>query len=205
MIIRMENAESLSLAKMEALLETSQEVQFAGKGRREVYEWVEQVLVGQEYLQQGRKAKGVLRAYLAKMTGRSLPQITRLVRQYRKTGQARAREYRRRRFARVYTAADVRLLAKVDRAHEGLSGPATRRILEREAVEYGHREYWSPWPWLVLVVKHKIAVLGRQKGPPSDFPISGSLFDWKMLSSASCICKSENGRISNVARSFRLS
>ena len=141
MIIRMENAEGLGVTQMEALLESSQEVRFAGKGRREVYAWVERVLVRQEYAQQGKKAKGVIRAYLAKMTGRSMPQITRLVRQYRKGGQVRAGDYRRHRFVRVYTEADVRLLAQVDRAHEGLSGPATRRILEREAGEYGHPEY----------------------------------------------------------------
>ena len=41
----------------------------------------------------------------------------------------------------MYTDADVRQLAKVDRAHERLSGPATRRILEREHLEYGRREY----------------------------------------------------------------
>jgi len=141
MIIRMENAEGLSLPQMAALLGTSQEVRFAAKGRGEVYEWVERVLVRQEYARQGKKTKGVVRAYLAKMTGKSLPQITRLVRQYRKTGQVRARQYQRRRFVRVYTEADVRLLARVDRAHERLSGPATRRILERELEEYGHQEY----------------------------------------------------------------
>ena len=126
---------------MEALLETSQEVRFAAKGRKEIYEWVERVLVRQEYAMQGKRTRGVVRAYLAKMTGKSLPQITRLVRQYRETGQVRARIYRRRKFVRVYTEADVRLLAKVDRAHERLSGPATRRILERKVEEYGHQEY----------------------------------------------------------------
>src|ERR1039458_6622396 len=45
MIIRMENAEGLSLPQMEALLETSQEVRFAAKGRKEIYEWVERGLV----------------------------------------------------------------------------------------------------------------------------------------------------------------
>jgi hypothetical protein len=40
--------------------------------------------------------------------------------------------YRRRRFAELYTRADLELLASVDEAHETLSGPATRRILERE-------------------------------------------------------------------------
>jgi transposase InsO family protein len=49
--------------------------------------------------------------------------------------------YRRHRFAQRYTAADVELLARVDEAHETLSGPATRRILEREYQPYGKPEY----------------------------------------------------------------
>ncbi len=35
----------------------------------------------------------------------------------------------------------MELLAAVDEAHETLSGPATRRILEREYQHYGKREY----------------------------------------------------------------
>jgi len=141
MVIRMENAEELSLAQMQAMVEASQEVHFAGGQRREIYEWVQRVLVQGEYARQGRKARGVMRAYLSKMTGKSMAQITRLIRQYRQTGAVRAVAYRRRRFARVYTAADVRLLAEADRAHERLSGPATRRILAREYQEYGRQEY----------------------------------------------------------------
>ncbi len=141
MIIRMENGERLSLTQMRALVETSQEVRFVGEGREQIYAWVEQVLVQQEYHRLGKKDRGVVRACLARMTGKSMPQITRLIRQQRKTGQVRATGYRRRRFPKVYTDADVALLARVDRAHEGLSGPATRRILEREYREYGHREY----------------------------------------------------------------
>ena len=49
--------------------------------------------------------------------------------------------YRRRRFAQLYTGADIELLASVDEAHETLSGPATRRILEREVQVYGNQEY----------------------------------------------------------------
>jgi hypothetical protein len=141
MIIRMENAEGLSLAQMQAFVQASEEVRFAGRQRKEIYEWVQRVLVQGEYARQARKARGVVRAYLSKMTGKSIPQITRLIRQYRQTGEVRAVAYRRRRFAQVYTEADVRLLAQVDRAHERLSGPATRRILAREYQAYGRHEY----------------------------------------------------------------
>ena len=49
--------------------------------------------------------------------------------------------YRRRRFPGLYTRADIELLASVEEANETLSGPATRRILEREAQVYGKPEY----------------------------------------------------------------
>src|SRR5580700_2113808 len=141
MLIRMENAEGLSLAQMQAVLQASEEVRFVGQKRAQIYAWVQRTLVEGEYQRQGRKARGVVRAYLVKMTGKSMPQITRLIRQYRQTGEVRAVAYRRRRFVQVYTEADVRLLAQVDRAHERLSGPATRRILEREYEVYGRAEY----------------------------------------------------------------
>ncbi|HEV2323457.1 MAG TPA: transposase family protein, partial [Terracidiphilus sp.] len=47
----------------------------------------------------------------------------------------------RHRFPQRYTRADIELLAAVDEAHESLSGPATRRILEREHQLYGKAEY----------------------------------------------------------------
>lgn len=48
---------------------------------------------------------------------------------------------RRNRFPRHYTPADIELLARVDEAHETLSGPATRRVLQREFHEYGRVEF----------------------------------------------------------------
>jgi hypothetical protein len=53
----------------------------------------------------------------------------------------KAAAYQRTRFATRYTAADVNLLAYVDKAHGNLSGPATRHILEREYSEYGQAAY----------------------------------------------------------------
>jgi hypothetical protein len=75
------------------------------------------------------------------MTGLSRAQVTRLIAGYRKTGRVKAAAYQRARFAARYTAADVNLLAYVDKAHGNLSGPATRRILEREYSEYGQAAY----------------------------------------------------------------
>ena len=70
-----------------------------------------------------------------------MPQITRLIRSYARTGTVELRTSLRRRFPGKYTERDVTLLAEVDRAHERLSGPATQRILRREHEEYGKAEY----------------------------------------------------------------
>jgi transposase InsO family protein len=102
---------------------------------------VQGVLVAQEYAVQGKKQRGAIRAYLSKVTGLSLPQVTRLIRQYGQRGVVQAKAYRRHRFATRYTRRDVELLAEVDRAHGWLSGPATVRILQRECQQFGQSEY----------------------------------------------------------------
>ena len=85
--------------------------------------------------------KGLLRRYLEKMTGLSRSQVTRLIAHYLKTGTVQERSYQRNRFANRYTAADIALLAEVDEAHETLSVPATRKILQREFEHYGGQQY----------------------------------------------------------------
>jgi transposase InsO family protein len=141
MHVQMQNAETLSAEQIREFLKLSQEMEFTGQSRAEVYGWVERVLVAQEYAAQGKKERGVVRAYLAKVTGLSLAQITRLVRMYRATGRVELQPYRRWRFARRYSERDIALLAEVDRAHERLSGPATRCILQREYEEFGRQDY----------------------------------------------------------------
>jgi transposase InsO family protein len=116
-------------------------IEFSAQSRAEVYIWVEKMLVDQEYQQQRRKQRGAIRAYLSKVAGLSLAQITRLIRAHAQTGKVEVKDYRRQRFAAKYTPADIALLAQVDRAHERLSGPATQRILKREYAEFGNRKF----------------------------------------------------------------
>jgi transposase InsO family protein len=141
LIISMEEAETLSLEQIRAFLEVSEEVRFQGKRRREVYDWMRRLLRQQSYRKQGKVARGLLRRYVAKMTGRSRAQVTRLVGQYLKHSEVKEAVCRRHRFKNRYTQADIELLARVDEAHETLSGPATKKILEREREIYQHAEY----------------------------------------------------------------
>jgi transposase InsO family protein len=137
----MDDSEAQSLEQIRDFLTGSGEVRFAGLRRAEVYIWVERTLVRQEYAWLGRVGKGLVRRYVARMTGLSRAQVTRLIAGHRKTGRVKAVEYQRTKFATRYTPADVGLLAYVDKAHGNLSGPATQRILEREYTDYGQAVY----------------------------------------------------------------
>ena len=137
MTISVDDSEPMSLEQIRAFLAASEPVKFAAHGREEIYKWVEHALRAQDYRRLTRPEKGLLRRYLAKMTGLSRAQLTRLIGGYLKQGEVKLQPYQRHRFASRYTAADIRLLAYVDRMHSTLSGPATKRILEREHTEYG--------------------------------------------------------------------
>lgn len=137
----MQNGERLSLEHIRAFLEATEEVRFHAGNRGERYEWISRTLCDQEYCKQGREVRGLLRRYVLKMTGLSRAQLTRLIGQYGESGSVKERSYRRNRFPKRYTTADIELLAAVDEAHETLSGPATRKILHRECHDYGDARY----------------------------------------------------------------
>ncbi len=139
--IRMVGTEKLSLEAMGRFVGASEEILFEAHNRQQLYGWVERVLVEQEYARQGKAARGLLRRYVERMSGLSRAQVTRLIARYAASGRVEETVYRRRRFPRRYTRADIELLAAVDEAHETLSGPATRRILEREVQLYGKQQY----------------------------------------------------------------
>ena len=137
----MDDTEAKSLEQIRAFLAGSDPVQFAGQQREEVYGWVEKTLVRHQYASLDRPGKGMVRRYLGRMTGFSRAQVTRLITGYRRTGRVKAVAYQRTKFVTRYTATDVNLLAYVDKAHGNLSGPATKRVLEREYGEYGQTAY----------------------------------------------------------------
>jgi transposase InsO family protein len=140
-MISVHEAEKLSLKQIEKFLAATKQVRFEAKHREEVYGWIERLLCQQEYTRQGRRARGLLRRYIGKMTGLSRAQVTRLLARYVASGRVRMKSAHRHRFPQRYTRADIELLAEVDEAHEGLSGPATRRILQREFRQYGKPEF----------------------------------------------------------------
>jgi transposase InsO family protein len=137
----MRDGEKLSLEQIRALVEAAEPVGFEGKGRAEVYEWITRLLREQGYRKHGKAARGLLRRYMETMTGRSRAQVTRLVARYIEHSEVKEVRQGRHRFPGRFTVGDLELLAKVDEAHETLSGPATKKILQREWELYRHAEY----------------------------------------------------------------
>ena len=82
----MEQKRPMSLEQIQAFMAASEEFQFEVHNRKEVYNWVRETVVEKQYHVQGKAEKGLLRSYVAKVTGLSRAQVTRLIGQYVATG-----------------------------------------------------------------------------------------------------------------------
>src|SRR2546430_13925026 len=132
MPIRMQDPEQMTLEQMRTLVDSSQTVRFSIEGREAFYNLVSRMLKQHGFARLSREHKGIVRRFLVKVTGRSRAQITRLIGQWMQTRSIQAKRSARRRFPRRYTVQDAVRLAEADLAHDGLSGPAMRRVLRRE-------------------------------------------------------------------------
>jgi hypothetical protein len=130
-----------TLEQVKQFVDSSQGIEFSGLNLKEKYRWIEEVLKKFKYQWLKKNGKGILRRYIEKVTGYSRSQVARLVGRYQESGMLRVTEYHRHRFPEKYTMAEVALLAKTDELHGWLSGPATKRILEREYEVYGHDQF----------------------------------------------------------------
>jgi transposase InsO family protein len=105
------------------------------------YTFITAVLKHQSYSQLGKRERGVVKRFLAKVTATSRAQLTRLITQWMNRRMIERRPAHRPNFAQRYQKSDIVLLAATDAAHEDLSGPALRRILQREHTVFGNLKY----------------------------------------------------------------
>jgi transposase InsO family protein len=137
MRLNMNDEQLQTLEQVRRFVEGSREVEFEGVNTKEKYKWMEEVLKKYRYFRLKKEGKGLIRRYIIKVSGYSRAQVTRLIGKYQETGKIKLVEYRRHRFPRKYSDVEVLLLARTDELHGWLSGPATRKILEREYEIYG--------------------------------------------------------------------
>lgn len=131
MTITMDDTQINTLEQIRKLLETSTGIAFKGLRREAVYGWIESVLKRFDYFCLGKKGKGLVKSYLKRMSGLSRAQVTRLVWRQLQAGAIKTLYAGGKRYTAKYTIIDHELLAQTDNLHERLSGPATKRILER--------------------------------------------------------------------------
>ena len=136
------NDEKLNtVEQVKQFLEGSEALKFGGVSIEERYRWIETALVRFKYSQLRRVGKGAIRRYIEKVSGYSRAQVSRLISQYNQRGQLRKSPSKRHRFPKKYALTDIALLAKTDELHDYLSGPATKKIMEREWAVYGHLDF----------------------------------------------------------------
>ena len=141
MVIDMEEARLQTVAQVRAFLEGTTEVSIRVR-KEDRYGFIERTLKRLGYARHSRADKGVLLRYLERMTGLSRQQVTRLMRQYRKNGKLSKRHSAPAHgFVRRYTVLDVALLAEADALHGTLSGPATKKLMERAFHVFGDERF----------------------------------------------------------------
>ena len=137
MVIDMEEARLQTVAQVKAFLDGTTEVAFRVP-KAERNRFIERVLKRFGYAPHGKTDKGVLLRYIERMTGLSRQQVTRLVRQYRRDGKLSKQQVAPTHgFTGRFTATDVALLAEMDVLHSTLSGPATKKLMERALLVFG--------------------------------------------------------------------
>ncbi len=143
MVIDMNEAHVRTLDQVRQVLAGTQAMQFqAAADDAGRYAWIESVLRRFEYRRLGRADRGPVLAYLQRLSGYSRAQITRLVSRW-SAGKPLVKNYGapRQPFTRLYTPADVALLADVDCAMGTLSGPATACVLRRQRDVFGDERF----------------------------------------------------------------
>ena len=141
MVIDMNDAKLKTLTQVKEFLEGTRDVGFQVR-EKDRYLFIERTLGRFGYERLGRKEKGIVLRYVQQMTGLSRQQVTRHVQRFRETGTVRLR-YRSpsKGFRKVFDSRDVSLLAETDERHGTLSGPATKKLLERAFELYGDSRY----------------------------------------------------------------
>lgn len=139
----MDDSKLLDLNQIRLFLEGSYNIEFLPIAKEDRYEFIRNTLIRLKYLSCNRKDKGIIIRYLKKMTTYSRQQVTRLIKKYRLTGFVKRSRVNQKQsgFKRKYLPKDMMLLVKTDEAHETLSGPATKKLLERAYCVFDQKEY----------------------------------------------------------------
>ena len=141
MVIQMNDQQLQTLAQLQAFLDGTTTVAFT-LAPSERYGFIGRTVRRFTYRRLKRAEKAVVLRFLERVSGYSRQQLTRLVKRGAEPAPLRTR-YRgsRTSFATRYTAADLLALAHTDSLHGTLSGPATKKLMERAWALFGDPRY----------------------------------------------------------------
>jgi len=139
------NSAKCSLDEIKQFLKTAANLEFKSLSKEDRNEWVQTLLLNHHYKKCSRQERGILKKYIQKMTGLSRAQAARLISEFKKRATLKKDETKkseRNCFDKFYTREDIALLAKVDNAHDRLSGPATIKICSNEYYLFGKEDFY---------------------------------------------------------------
>lgn len=141
MVIDMNDAKLQTVAQIRQFLSGTVGVGFA-VAAEERYDFISRTVRRFGYPRLGRADKTAVLRFLERVSGYSRQQLTRLVaRAQARTPLVKRFRASRTSFGRTFTEADVRLLAHTDSLHGTLSGPATKKLMERACGVFGDSRY----------------------------------------------------------------
>lgn len=141
MVIDMDDEQLRTLTDLQGFLDGTVAMDFTVVAD-ERYEFIARTVRRFGYARLKRADKAVVLRFLERVSGYSRQQLTRLVKRGCERRQL-VKRYRglRTSFARIYTGADVLLLAHTDTLHGTLSGLATKKLMERAYGLFGDTRY----------------------------------------------------------------
>src|SRR5258706_8604511 len=139
MVIDMNEAKLETIEQIREFLSGTAGVSFSiSSNEVDLHAFIATVLTRFGYFKRRKSQRGVLFAYMRRLTGYSRQHLSRLLVQYRDTRSLKPQlRSSRTSFTRRYTPADVALLAETDALHDTLSGPATTVLLRRAFTLFG--------------------------------------------------------------------
>ena len=142
MIVTLQTHQLNSIERIRDFILGTDPVHFSFSDRKQAHQWMTDTLRRFSYGSRSKEHKGLLKRYLSKITGLSMAQVERYIRQFLEAGACEdRRKHSENLFKTRYTEADVRLLAELDAIHENLSGPATKKLCERMYRVFGDQRY----------------------------------------------------------------
>jgi len=153
-IMKIENMDTI-----EALILGNQLVAFSVLGNKtERYHFIRKTLVRFDYITLPRKNKGIVIRCLIKTTEYSRQQLTRLIKQYIKTGRINRTPCRNNGFTKRYTDNDIALLAKTDELNDTPCMHTVKKLCESAHEVFDDKAYQGRRIFSFLLSSHLVNI-----------------------------------------------